>query len=291
MEPRRLQFGLNTLLAMTASVALFFAAGRWYGPAGYASFFAVAGLLTICVVPRFRNVDYGLLYAAFLLLAMIWLSLHFCVQAARSAARRSASIGQLTQIGVALRNYADYYGCLPPVCVTDPEGKLMHSWRVLILPFIEQQRLYDQYDFSEPWNGPHNSRLAKLMPSVFRCPEDATNRGTKTSYIAVVGPETIWQPDRGATFAEIKDGPRNTIAVIKAPGAGVLWLEPREVPFADLGKLIGAKQSSGASSMHPGAVFAVFADGHTQSIDERLPLDQLKALFTKAGGEAIEENF
>lgn len=289
MEPRPLQFGLKTLLVTTAGVALFFAAGWWFGPAGYGCFFALAGLLTICAVPRFRNVDYGLLYAAFLLLTTVWLSMHFCMQAARSAAQRSQSVGQLKQIDAGLQTYANIYGCFPPVCITDQKGKPLHSWRVLILPFIGQQSLYDQYDFSEPWDGPHNSRLAKKMPAVFRSPEDATNPGTKTNYVAVVGPETIWQPDRGTMFAEIKDGPLNTIAVIKAGGAGVPWMEPRDLPFADLGKVIANKQCSGALSMPSGGLIAGFAGGQTQSIDERIPLESLKALFTKAGGEEIAE--
>lgn len=291
MPAAPLQFGLKTLMALTAAVALLFAAGWWFGAAGYGCFFALAGLLAIVAVPRFRNIDYGLLYGAFVLLMAVLLSMHFCMQAARSGAQRSVCVGQLKQIGAALQNYNDVYGCLPPVCITDPKGKPMHSWRVLILPFIGQQQLYDQYDFSEPWDAPHNSRLAKEMPAIFRSPEDATNLGTKTNYVAVVGPETIWQPDRGTTFAEIKDGPINTIAVIKAGGAGVCWMEPRDLPFADLGKVVAANQSSGALSMPSGGLIAAFAGGHTQSIDEGIPLEKLKALFTKAAGDEIGEKY
>ena len=76
----------------------------------------------------------------------------------------------LKHIGLALLNYNDIFGCFPPAYTTDANGKPMHSWRVLILPFIEQQTLYKRYRFDEPWDGPNNSLLAKEMPSVFPLP-------------------------------------------------------------------------------------------------------------------------
>ena len=59
----------------------------------------------------------------------------------------------------------------------------MHSWRVLILPFLDQQSLYNQYDFREPWNGPNNIKLLNSMPSVLRLPEPASEPRSLTSYV------------------------------------------------------------------------------------------------------------
>ncbi|HUY92074.1 MAG TPA: DUF1559 domain-containing protein [Pirellulales bacterium] len=286
--PPRLQFGLKTILAITAGFALLFASGWWFGVAGYAGFFLLAALLAIIAIPRLRNVESFVLYFLFLLVMACLLP---AFHDERTPWRHIQCVNNLKQIGLGLQNYNDVYKCFPPVYTTDENGKPMHSWRVLILPFIEQQALYKRYDFNEPWDGPHNSLLAKEMPACFRCPRDTANPGTNTDYVAVVGPETIWQPDQGTTFAEIKDGSSNTIAVIEAAGAGVNWMEPRDLPFAALAKGINPKQGPGVSSMHPRAALAVFADGHTQTIQQSTALETLKALFTKAGGEKIGEEY
>jgi len=287
MKPRPLQFGLKTILAITAAFSLLFAAGSWFGSTGYVGFFIAAILGYALFYPRLTVVERIVLC---LIVAVLVALLLPAQQSNHTGRGRSRCANNLHTIGLALQNYNDAYGCFPPVCTTDENGKPMHSWRVLILPFIEQRALYDRYDFNEPWDGPHNSLLAKEMPADFRCPNDPANAGTNTNYVAVVGPETIWQSDHGTTFREIEDGSSNTIAVIEASGVGIHWMEPRDLPFAALAKGVNPKPGPGISSMHPGAVLAVFADGHTQSIDERIPLEKLKALFTKAGGDAIGED-
>lgn len=285
MEPRPLQFGLKTILAITAAFSLLFAAGSWFGEAGYFGFFVIVALGAAFFYPRLSVVE----RIVICLIAAVSVALLLPATQGTSHGGRSRCASNLHTIGLALQNYNAIYGCFPPVCTTDEDGKPMHSWRVLILPLIEQVELYRRYDFNEPWNGPHNLKLAKQMPQVFRCFEDTATPGTNTDYVAVVGPETIWQPDHGTTFREIEDGSSHTIAVIEASGAGINWMEPRDLPFAALAKGVNPKPGPGISSMHSGAVLAVFADGHTQSIDERIPLEKLKALFTKAGGEEIGE--
>ena len=68
----------------------------------------------------------------------------------------------------------------------------MHSWRVLILPYLEQRALYDEYKFDEPWNGPNNGKLHSRVVECFSCPTDEQTISGQTSYVAVVGPETAW---------------------------------------------------------------------------------------------------
>ena len=102
-------------------------------------------------------------------------------------------------MGVALLTYHDTYGSFPPAYIADDQGRPMHSWRVLILPYLEEKSLYDRYDFSEPWDGPDNSQLAAEMPKVYRCRSDSCSLSpTDTSYLAVVGDGTIWPGAKGS---------------------------------------------------------------------------------------------
>lgn len=291
LPPPRVQFGLKTILAITSAIALLFAAGAWLGPLGYVAFFLLAGLAAIFAFSRdFRSaVLHTLLYLLIVFVAFCMLLP--AVRTSPLAARRSQCRNNLKQIGLGLQNYAEVYGCFPPAYVSDKNGKPMHSWRVLILPFIEQQALYDQYHFDEPWDGPNNSLLAKQMPAAYRCPSDAANSVNLTDYVAIVGPETVWQPNHGTTFKEIRDGTSNTIAIIEAADAGIHWMAPRDLPFAAVSKGINPKQGTGISSMHPGCAIALFADGHTQAIQENITQPLLRALCTKAGGEEVPGDF
>jgi len=151
------------------------------------------------------------------------------VQAAREAARRVACTNNMKQIGLAMYSYEQKYGCFPPAFIPDKDGKPLHSWRVLVLPYLGQQALYAQYRFDEPWDGPHNRTLASQMPSVYACPTDMPPGGSVTSYAMLVGPHAISTGPKGRSSSEIKDGLSNTIMVAEAADAGINWMEPRDL--------------------------------------------------------------
>jgi prepilin-type processing-associated H-X9-DG protein len=211
------------------------------------------------------------------------------VQAAREAARRNACTNDLRQIGIALLNYHDTYRTFPPAYVADADGKPMHSWRVLILPFLEQDLLYKQYDFREPWDGPNNARLAEKMPSVFRCPSDPGDAPI-TTYLAVVGPQTAWPGADGVRIRAIRDGTSNTLLVVENADAGINWMEPRDLTFDEAARGINPASKPGISSHHPGGVNAVFCDSHVQYLSNDVPPDKVQALLTINGGEVIDPN-
>src|SRR5262245_41674761 len=110
------------------------------------------------------------LTAAALLLGIIVAILYPAVQQAREAARRSSCKCNLKILGLALHNYHDAHGCFPPAWLADSQGRPMHSWRVLILPYIDQAALYNRYNFAEPWDGPNNVKLLDEIPPVYKCP-------------------------------------------------------------------------------------------------------------------------
>jgi hypothetical protein len=124
--------------------------------------------------------------------------LYPAVQNAREAARRSQCKGDLFFLGFALRNYHERYSCFPPPYIADADGRPMHSWRVLLLPFMDKADVFNEYRFDEPWDGPNNRKLAARITSweiysPFHCHSDEPASGKPdplmTSYLAVVGPD------------------------------------------------------------------------------------------------------
>ncbi|MEX0713888.1 MAG: DUF1559 domain-containing protein [Pirellulales bacterium] len=209
------------------------------------------------------------------------------VQAAREAARRSQCSANLKWIGEAIYNYHDHYGSLPPAFIADENGRPMHSWRVLLLPYLEQKSLYDQYDFNEPWDGPNNSRLAASMPAIYTCPSDDSSPGQGiTSYVVVAGQGTAFDGSKAAAFRDIGDGVANTVLVVESSGTQINWLEPRDLDLNQMNFVINGGPTE-ISSNHVGRANALFADGSVHSLSDTLPPQTVQGLLTIQGGENV----
>lgn len=250
----------------------------------------VALALAIYFVRSWRT-PLSLLATAYGVLTVLFAMLLPPVNSAQQAARHSSCRCNLAQVGLALQNYADVYKSFPPAYVTDEKGNRMHSWRVLILPFMEQKPLYEMYDFNEPWNGPHNRTLAQYMPPAYRCPSDDLSGVGETSYAAIDGPGTLFSGSRGSAFGQVKDGTSNTLAVIEVAGAGIHWMEPRDLPFAALSNGVMNSTQPAPNSRHRNGCTVGFADGHAGTIGPATPSKTLQALATRAGGEPINGDF
>lgn len=144
------------------------------------------------------------------------------VQAAREAARRVQCINNMKQIELAIHAYHDTHMSLPPAYTTDEDGKPMHSWRVLILPFLGQNTLSEQYDFDQPWDSPGNLAFAENMPECFRCASDDM-LGTETNYMVITGAGTMFEGTDAMGMRQITDGMSNTAMLVEVVGSGVLW--------------------------------------------------------------------
>jgi len=194
----------------------------------------------------------------------------------------------LHQIAIALHNYVDNYQCFPPAHISDSSGRPMHSWRVLLLPFLDQRELYDRYDFGEPWDGPHNAQLAQEYPTleIFRCPQDT---GSGTSYAAIVGPHTAWPLDRSCSFQDMTDGTAQTLLVVEVYDSGIHWMEPRDLDAEQMAPRINTRGQLGISSGHEGLACVVFVDGHGETLSEALPAETLQLLIGRDDGQSTHE--
>jgi prepilin-type processing-associated H-X9-DG protein len=212
------------------------------------------------------------------------------VQARREAARRSQCVNNLKQIGLAMLNYHNTYECLPPAVITDEDGQPMRSWRIAVLPFLESTSLYDQYDFSEPWEGPNNRALHSARPPTYLCPSDTSAGPFDTSYVMIVGKGTVGGvPNEAVRLRDITDGTPITILAIEVAASGINWLEPRDMTVEEAVAYITNPAASGSRYAHPGGVNALFADGSVHFLAETIDPQALRSLLTRDDAQTITD--
>jgi hypothetical protein len=210
------------------------------------------------------------------------------VQKARAAARDAQSMNNLRQIALAMHNYHDTYRALPAPANYDGDGKPLLSWRVHILPYIEQDGLYRKFKLDEPWDSKHNKELIKEMPTVYKVPGGLKVDDGKTCYLVPTGDDTMFPKGeagsaKGVGFGAITDGLSNTIMVVEAaPSKAVPWTKPEEWEFDP------DKPNQGLVGHRPNNFLAAFGDGSVRRIAKTTKDETLKALFTRGGGEVVD---
>jgi hypothetical protein len=186
---------------------------------------------------------------------------------------------------LAVANYHDAHGHYPPAYVAGPDGRPWHSWRVLVLPYFEQQDLFAAYDFDEPWDGPSNRRLATRMPSLYAFHGNDRPGNTTTNYLAVVGPETVWPGQTTVDSAAVTDGSDGTILLVENQGAGVNWMEPRDLTVADMDFTVNSPGGVSSKYLDPAVALV---DGSLVRLRKDLAPGTLRALLTIRGGEPVQ---
>ena len=140
----------------------------------------------------------------------------------------------LHEIGIALRQYHEDFGRFPPAIVTDRTGTPLHSWRVLLLPYLGQRELYSRYHFDEPWNGPTNRTLGAKMPDVYGCPSAHQSPSTgMTSYLAMSGPGTAFPDGGSSSMTQFGDGLSQSLLLVESTERRVPWMAPLDLKISE----------------------------------------------------------
>ncbi len=277
--PNGRQFTLLYLFAITAIVALSLAlVVRWGAWVLLAVWIGGIGLSLF----QKRYVIAGGLFG----LLLIWVLLLPTIGTAKPAARRAQCINQMKQITLAILNYERTHGHLPPPYTTDDEGNPLHSWRVLILPFVEEQDLYDAIDLTKPWHHPHNLALQAQMPYLYQCPSvQPDHHDVTTAYVAILGKHTAWPRSGKRTMDDITDGPSKTLALLESEKHRVHWMSTADPGIEMIGPLNAAGETLVSSSNHNGGVVYSRCDASVGFLASDTDLSYLRSLITVDRGD------
>ncbi len=211
----------------------------------------------------------------------------------RNASNRSECKNNLKQIGLAMHNYHDTFGVFPPAVL----GETPVSWRVMILPYVHQAPLYNSYDRRTAWDRLPNDKLASEELRAYGCPSNHYPHDSQgrwfTAYSMPTGPHSVGASPKGTRIRDITDGTSDTLLVVEACGAQIVWTEPRDVDVASQPpgiNLNGSKpgQSAGwMSSYHTGWTQSLMADGSVRYFSAKTDPALLKKLATVDGGEEV----
>lgn len=229
-----MQFRLGTLfllfVVLWSSLAMFGAIG------GVVVFLLAIGVaIRLAQAKSLRTAKVQAAVAGGLVLLVALLA--SAAQRAREEARRICCLCPLKQLILGLHNYHTTYGCFPPAYIADRNGKPIHSWRVLVLPFVDEAALYKQYNFNEPWNGPNNRKLLAARPRIFSCASHwnvAQQGDAATDYVAVLGRDAAWQGAAPRKFDDFHGKAGGTILLVEAVDAGISWTQPSDLDLDHL---------------------------------------------------------
>lgn len=216
------------------------------------------------------------------------------VQQVRAAARRTQALNNLRQLALGILNYESAHGHFPPAYSVDDEGTPLLSWRVHVLPFMEENELYQQFHLDEPWDSAHNSALADQMPKFLTHPGFSLS-ANQTVYLGLVGEDSVLSngpisdAGDGTRFESIIDGSSNTQLLIAADQkSAVVWTAPEDLRYGDLNDDDLIDAVSGYMEL----MSTVLCDGSTHTVSDKeinvMGGAQLRGGFNKSDGISLE---
>lgn len=203
---------------------------------------------------------------------------------------RGQCIQNAEKIAKALNAYARDYGTYPPSITYAADGKkAMHSWRVLILPYLGYQSLYNRYDLDQPWDSTNNQSVVFDMPQEYRSPAAVMVSGVESHYFLIAGPGTLFPNTGPLGPTSVVDSPAKTLLLVQAEGGPLLttqWTEPGDFDVTNTSLTIGID----IGGSHAGGTTAATVDGRGHFLREDLEQGVMKALITPTGGEGLSDD-
>lgn len=199
-------------------------------------------------------------------------------------AQRSQATNNLKQLGLAMHNFHDTFQGFPAAAEKDQDGKPLLSWRVRLLPFIDQQALFNRFHMDEPWDSPHNKELIKLIPPTLVAPGSKAGEG-KTNYVALLHEKAVFHDEAGTRIRDIRDGTSNTIMIVEADDDhAVIWTKPDDLELDE------KKPHAGLGKLRKDGFLAAMCDGAVHFIPSTVTPKTLLKLIFRDDGQVIDFN-
>lgn len=239
----------------------------------------------------------GILGGSVALFSVVFLAMVLIFRVAIPAANQMrtdslnrASLVKIERIVEALNLYHDQHGSYPPAYFTDDKGTPTHSWRVMILPQLDRNDLYKQYNFDEPWNSPANINVTTQMPDVYRSETDDSAGSTSTNFAAVIGKRTMFPHEKSMTRSQALDDPATVLMIVELQGLGFDWTDPGANYNLDSpqGTMIidnDRNSPTANKSMLTGNLGMMNED--TYHADENTSVTLMQSMATRSGSEDI----
>jgi hypothetical protein len=187
---------------------------------------------------------------------------------------------KLKQIGFAFHSYASSNDYLLPGNITDKNGRPLLSWRVQLLPYIAEAKLYEEFKLNEPWDSEHNQKLIAKIPKTYNPVRGKAKRG-ETFYQTFTGKDAVFGDKIPNLMSTFVDGTSNTALVVEA-GDPVTWTRPADLPFdrnASLPRLGGS---------FDGDFHVLLGDGRVELYKKDYDADEMKKVIMPADGGAVD---
>ena len=210
----------------------------------------------------------------------------------RFATRYTQCRNNLHVLAVALHNYHDAYSSFPPSVVRDDGGHALYSWRVLLLPFLDEEEIHSRFHLDEPWNSEANYPLIRELESAwnpFNCPS-RVDGDSGCSYVAVVGDDTVWRDADPVSLEELEKVINDTILLVEVRNSGIAWSEPRDLMYSELTFRINDSERLSPSSAHETCIpcrsrkvlpiNVVMVDGSVRRLPETTVPEALRDMLT-----------
>ena len=204
---------------------------------------------------------------------------------ANSTSIRPKYLQNIMRLASAMHNYHSDHDHFPPAAVIGPDGKTPHSWRIAVLPYLDEEPLYRQYRFDEPWDSTDNKKIMRQMPAIFVNPR-CDLKELHTNFLVITGEGTLFGEKKGTEVSDISDGLDKTIMLVEvAEKQAVPWTKPVDLKFNS------RKPSKGLGGVEKEGFRVVFANGaSTVILDSVVGEDGLRALMTMDAGDKAPES-